>query len=413
MKILVLDAYFEPEQIAFTHLENDLIEAFVKEGHEIFIVCPTPTRGISKELRKKYSKIKRETLYDGKVHVKRFWAPQENQSIFTRAFRYLWCNSRLYREAKRIKDVDVIFSNSTPPTQGLVARKLKKKLHKPFVYDLQDIFPDSLVNAGMTKCGSLLWKIGRKIENKTYAAADRIIVISEDFKKNILEKGVPEEKIEVVYNWIDSDIIKPVKKENNPLFEELGIKRDVFTVLYAGNFGAAQGVQIILDAAELLKDQKDVQFVLFGGGSEFDAIRKDAEKRNLKSVQIFHLLPQDRVAEVYSLGDVALITCKKGFGNCAFPSKTWSIMACNTPIIASYDQESELAEVIEKAKGGGLVPAEDTGALVHIILRVKEQQIEVDSRSYLLKNADRKNSVRKYLDVFEYTMREGKTLEGR
>ena len=186
MKILVLDAYFEPEQIAFTHLENDLIEAFVKEGHEIFIVCPTPTRGISKELRKKYSKIKRETLYDGKVHVKRFWAPQENQSIFTRAFRYLWCNSRLYREAKRIKDVDVIFSNSTPPTQGLVARKLKKKLHKPFVYDLQDIFPDSLVNAGMTKCGSLLWKIGRKIENKTYAAADRIIVISEDFKKNIL-----------------------------------------------------------------------------------------------------------------------------------------------------------------------------------------------------------------------------------
>ena len=409
MKILVLDAYFEPEQTSFSHLEKDLIEAFVKNGHEFFVICPTPTRGISKEIAKKYAKIKRETLYNGKVHVTRFWAPQEKHGIFSRAVRYFWCNYRMYCAAKKIgESCDIIFSNSTPPTQGLIADKLKKKLHKPFIYNLQDVFPDSLVNSGMTKRGSLLWKIGRKIENKTYEAADRIIVISEDFKKNILAKGVSEEKIKVVYNWIDSDLIKPVKKENNPLFEEFGIARNTFIVLYAGNFGAAQGIRVILDAAELIKDREDICFVLFGGGAEFESIQQDAQKRNLENVKIFSLLPQERVAEVYSLGDVALITCKKGFGNCAFPSKTWSIMACNTPIIASYDQESELAKVIKEANAGEVVCPENAEALARAILKAKDQSRLVDCRDYLREKADRTTCVQKYVELFENALKQEK-----
>lgn len=98
---------------------------------------------------------------------------------------------------------------------------IKKCRKIPFVYNLQDIFPDSLVGTGMTKKGSFLWRIGRIIENFTYRNADKIIVISEDFKRNIMAKGVPEEKIEVIYNWIDENEVVPIAKDVNPLYHEL------------------------------------------------------------------------------------------------------------------------------------------------------------------------------------------------
>ena len=408
MNILFLDGYFEPEQTPFTHLEADILNGLIAAGHKITVVCPIPTRGIDRETIKEYSKIKSEERYNGKVSVKRFWAPQEKSGTISRMLRYLWCNIRQYATAKKIKNIDIILADSTPPTQGLVARKLKKKIKIPVVYNLQDIFPDSLANAGMTKRGSLIWKIGRRIENKTYAAAERIIVISEDFKKNILAKGVPEEKIEVVYNWIDIESIKPVEKEKNKLFSELGIDRNKFTVVYAGNMGSAQGVDVILDAAELLKNDPEIQFILFGGGAKFEEIRKEAQRRKLNNLCIFALLPQDRVSEVYSLGNVALITCKKGFGNSAFPSKTWSIMACNTPIIASYDLDSELADVLEEAKAGITIAPENAGELVRAILQAKDQRVTVDCREYLQEKCDRKTCARKYVDIFENTVRQGK-----
>jgi len=405
MELLVIDAYFYPESTAFTHLEEDLLNMIVGAGHKVEIICPTPSRGIDKNTAKIYSKIKAETLYGGSVCVKRFWTPKESKNPIKRAFRYLWCNLRQYSIAKRAKTADLIFANSTPPTQGLTCAKIAKKLskkykrHVPFIYNLQDVFPDSLVKTGLTKEGSLLWKIGRKIENKTYAAADKIIVISEDFKRNIMAKGVPEEKIEVVYNWVDTEKIKPVERKDNKLFDEYNINRSDFAVVYAGNFGVSQGIKVVVDAAELLKNHSDIKFVLFGGGAEYEKIKKYAESLGLENVIINPLLPGDRISEVYSLGDVNLITCKKGFGECAFPSKTWSIMACNSFIIASYDKVSELADVMAKTNCGQVIEPENADKLAKAILQVKENNCKLNGREYVEQLADTKVCVAKYVKV--------------
>ena len=399
MKILVLDAYFEPEITAFTHLEKDLIETAVNAGHEISIVCPSPSRAIDNATAKKYSKIKEESLYGGKVRVKRFGAPRETGNTLKRALRYFWCNKRMFDVAKKIKDADVIFSNSTPPIQALVAAKLKRKLKIPFVYNLQDVFPDSLVNAGMTKKGSLIWKIGSKIEKKAYSAADKIIVISEDFKNNLLSKGVPEEKIEVIYNWVDAESVRPIPRKDNKLFDELGIERNAFTVVYAGNFGKAQGAKVVFDAAKLLKDRNDIRFVLFGGGAEYDELLEYKEKNEIDNLIVKPLLSQDRVSEVYSLGNVCLITCKKGFGRSSFPSKTFSIMACNSKIIASYDTDSELSAVIAAAGAGISVEPENAQALAKAIVSAKLEQNKISAREFVLKTADKKICARRYVDA--------------
>ena len=187
MKILKLSAYYAPESISSSHLTEDLEKAYIDAGFDIDVYAPTPTRGVSAEVREKYKKIKYEEKYDGKIKIHRFSMSREGKNPIFRAIRYLRVNLKHYRRGKRAKDVDVVMAGSTPPTQGMLCARVAKKLSKkygrkvPFIFNLQDIFPDSLVNAKMTKKGSLIWKIGRRIEDYTYRNADKIIVISEGF----------------------------------------------------------------------------------------------------------------------------------------------------------------------------------------------------------------------------------------
>lgn len=277
LKILQMSAYFEPEKISSTHLAKDLFEVLTKEGFEIEDFVPSPCRGIPKETRTKYKKIKYEEKYDKRYIVHRFSMFPEGRNSLIRAIRYVLVNLIQYYKGSKAKDVDVIFAASTPPTQGLLCGMVKRRLNVPFVYNLQDIFPDSLVNAKMTRKGSVLWKIGRKIEDFTYKSADKIIVISEGFKKNIIEKGVPESKIEVVSNWINLDEVYPIERINNRLISEFNIDPNKFIVLYAGNFGITQGAELVLDVAEQLSSYKDIQFVIFGGEH---CLKKQWKKQN-------------------------------------------------------------------------------------------------------------------------------------
>ena len=254
----------------------------------------------------------------------------------------------------------------------------------------------------MTSEGSLLWKIGRKIENYTYKNADKIIVISEGFKRNIMKKGVKADKIEVISNWIDLDSVHPVNRNENKLIEEFSINPDKFLVVYAGNFGAAQGADIVLKAAEKLKDVSDIQFVIFGGGAYFEDAKREA--RELDNVFIHELMPPDRISEVYSLGNVALITCKPGTGNAGMPSKTWSIMACNTPIIASFDTDSDLTDVIRNYGAGECIKP---GAVDDLAKEIRKYYLEwkngeqkfLNLRECVRLNASKEICVERYINV--------------
>lgn len=409
MKLLRLRAYYEPELASGMNLIIDMDEALVQEGFSCIDVTPIPTRGISEETRKAYKHKKIEARYNGKILVRRFAMMKEGRNPLQRALRYLLCNIAEYNIGCKAKDIDIVYCASTPPTQGmlgaLVAKKLSRKYGNkvPFIYELQDIFPDSLVNTGMAHKGGLLWKIGRKIEDFTYNHADKIIVISQGFKRNVMEKGVPEEKIEVISNWIDLDSVHPVERKDNTLISEFGLDPSKFIVVYAGNFGAAQGADIVLKAAKALVEEKDIQFVIFGGGFYFEDAKKEAE--GLENVFIHELMPQDRISEVYSLGDVALITCKAGTGKAGMPSKTWSIMACNTPIIASFDTDSDLADVIRDSGAGCCVEPENTEQLVNSIVDAYNEwkygnaYHNNDFRSYVKNHASKDACIQRYMNV--------------
>ena len=281
---------------------------------------------------------------------------------------------------------------------------IKKRTHIPFVYNLQDIFPYSLVGTGLAKKGGLLWKAGRMIEDFTYRNADKIIVISEDFKRNIMAKGVPEEKIEVIYNWVDENAVVPIAKEDNTLFEELGIERGPFYVVYAGNLGHAQNVQVLLDAAMKLQGKTGIRFLIFGTGGLKEDYEKFVKEHELNNVRFFPLQPVEKVSQVYSLADASLVSCKKGLGGSAMPSKTWSILSAGTPVLCSFDGSGDLQHIIEDNKLGLFSEAGDSDALAENIKRLFNdrqmcREYGANGRNYILNNLTKEIGTSKYVEV--------------
>lgn len=407
MKILYPAAYFQPENTALSHLEKDLLEGWTSVGHTVEVVCPIPSRGISPETRRKCQKIREETLYDGRAHVRRFWAPVEGTNPVLRAFRYFWCNFRTYQIGKKICGVDLIFSWSTPPTQGLLAGLLKKKQKCPFVYSLQDIFPDSMVNAGLTKRGSILWKIGRKVEDATYRYADRIVVISKDFQKNIMEKGVLEEKISLVYNWINEQEVYAVPRKENPLYDEYGLSRDKFYVAYSGNIGHTQNMDILLDTAKSLRDvREDIGFIIVGEGACRDHVEERIQSERLKNVTLLPFQPYERISQVFSLGDIGLLVSKGGIGNNSVPGKTWSYLSAQRPVLASFDLDSELCQLLNEHGCGVCVEPDNAGVLRDAVIHLAGERDKLPGmgergRKFILQELTAKVSLSKWLELME------------
>lgn len=380
MNILKLPPYYAPERISSTHLTEDLEAAYAAAGFTTEIYVPTPTRGITPAERAVYKNIKYEEKLDGKLIVHRFSMFREGKNPIGRALRYVLVNLIQYHKGVHAKDVALITGGSTPPTQGvlcaLVAKRLSKKYKRPvpFIFNLQDMFPESLASTGLAKKGSLLYRIGERVSDYTYRNAAEIMVISYNMKDGLIAKGVPADKISVIYNWIDADATQPILREDNPLFDELGLPRDTFYLTYAGNLGNSQNVNILVECAERLKEYEDICFVIFGGGSEKSKLEKRIADSGLTNIRLFPLQPMERVSQVYSLGDASFVTCKKGVGIGAFPSKAATILATSTPIIASFDSDSDLCRILTKHEAGVCAAAEDTDGAVKAILALYQDR---------------------------------------
>ena len=413
VRILYLPAYFYPETAASSYLGENRNQAFADAGFEMDAYTPMPCRGISKEMREEYKKKRIEELYDGKMTLHRFSMFAEGRNPILRALRYVFCWIAQGWKGLRAKDVDCIYLASTPPIQGMLGAFLKKRKNVPFVYNLQDIFPDSLVGTGLAKKGGLLWKIGRVIEDFTYRNADKIIVISEDFKKNIMEKGVPEEKIVVVYNWVDQNAVVDIPREKNKLFVKYGLDRSKFYIEYSGNIGLTQNMDMLLEVmAELQVSHPDINLVLVGEGAYKAQVEKIVDDKQLKNVYLLPFQPYEDISHVFSLGDAGLVISKPGVGANSVPSKTWSIMSASRPVLANFD-ENELKQIVEKHHCGIFTKAGDKEAFKQSILALynnREMAVEMgkNGRQFVMDNLTREVGTQKYVDVIKSVVAEAK-----
>ncbi len=430
MKLLMLTCYYEPEQAASYYLTDNLNEAFASAGIESVVYTPTPTRGISKEVRTKYKRRKRETLQGGMRTVHRFPMYGEGKNVVMRALRYtLICICHFFFGcfASDARKCQAIYVVSTPPIQGALAALVKKVRHIPFIYGLQDIFPDSLVSTGIARQGGIAWKIGRVIENFTYRNADKIIVISEDFKRNIMAKGVPVGKIEVIPNWVDDNTICNIPRTQNILVSRYGLDPSKFYITYCGNIGLTQNLDMLLDVAKTLETEDDIHFLLIGNGSYREQLEQKINgqrstvngqcstvngqcstingQSSIKNVTLLPFQPYEDIAHVFSLGDASLVISKPGTGASSVPSKTWSIMAAARPVIASFD-DGALRNIIEHNNCGIFIPADDREAFRNAIIRLLAdhnlcQQMGINGQQFVTRHLSRHTGTRRYVEVIK------------
>lgn len=227
-------------------------------------------------------------------------------------------------------------------------------------------------------------------------------------RANVLTKGADASKVSVVMNWEDLDTVTQVAKENNPLFEELGIDSNVFTVLYAGNLGGSQGMESFLELAEDAKDLP-IQFVIVGEGSEEEHLRSLASSMSLNNLLFRPLQPVSRVAEVYSMADIAYISCAAGVGKAGFPSKAWSIFATGKPVLASFDVDSDLGDAINGSHLGAISDPSDRLSRIKNLKSLftdaqRRAEAGVNARRFAELNGSRDKAVSSYLEVIESTV---------
>lgn len=400
MRVIFPCSYYLPETAASLYITDNIVHACAEDGNEVFLYTPTPTRSVPEGAMWE----KEETLVDGKLYIKRFAMYGEGKNPILRALRYFLCEIVELHYCLWQK-YDVAFIDSTPPIQGLKMPLIKWFKNKPIVYNAQDIFPDSLVGTGLTKKGSLIWKIGRVVEKITYKYSDKIIVISEDFKNNLLAKDVPEEKIVVVYNWVDQSAVIDIPREKNKLFDKYDLDRSKFYITYNGNIGLTQNMDMLLEVAKALEANEDIRFVLVGNGSYLEQVHQIIKDRNIGNVTLLPFQPYEDISHVFSLGDVSLVISKPGVGTNSVPSKTWSIMSAERPVLANFD-ENELKTIIEKHNCGIFTKAGDKVAFTDAILKLYSdrelcREMGNNGRKFVMDNLTKEVGTQKYVDVIK------------
>ncbi len=261
---------------------------------------------------------------------------------------------------------DVCMVLSTPPVlNGLVGALGLRLQGVPFVYNVQDLFPDILDTSRYQ--GTLLQKTAVRLADTVEQRAARIVPIGRQICQSLRDRGVPEEVLTVIPNPVDIDQVTPVPDSDNNWLRANRLSGS-FRVLYAGNLGHAQSIDTILDAAQILSSDTRFQFILVGEGARQAEIQSAVKQHS--NVTLLPFAPNDQTAQVLSAGHVGLVPLRADMSRYLVPSKTFSYLAAATPVVAAIEPDSETAQLLDEAGCGWSVPPEDPASLAACLQRL-------------------------------------------
>lgn len=369
MKILVISLYYEPDRCQSNGpIIRALCDDWAAAGHEVTVLASFPHYNCD-EVWPDYRGRLFQRDRVGQVNVIRsyIFVPHK-RSGWQRILNYLSFNISSTLTGLFAGKQDVVFAMSPPLTIGLTAFVIGLLKRIPYCYNLQDIWPEVAVKLGMLRSPSLI-AFFERMEKFIYRHSQRIFAISDEFKSNLIAKGIAADKIEVIPNFTDTEFIRPMEKANN--FSTANGLADKFTVLYAGNVGLSQGLEVILDAAEHLKDRSEIVFAIVGEGSCREELTAEAARRGLQNVKLLPFQPESDVPLVYAAADVALIPLRHGITENSVPCKTYSIMAAAKPYIAGVDEGSTVWKLTDQVGCGVCIEPENGRVLAEAVLKIQ------------------------------------------
>ncbi len=391
MRLLLLTAYFPPENGSASHLFHNMGREFVRRGHEVVVLTGFPTYHVDEEtLDRKYRKgLWMREAVEGMtvVRARLFNVPRAVPVLrglqqVSAAFVYIWSGLFL---AGRSPDIILIYS--PPLFLGLTGLVLRLATRARIVINVQDLFPQTAIDLGVLR-NPLLIRLLRAVEAGIYRRADAVTVHSPGNREHVVRHGGSEAKTSIVPNVVDTETLRPGPRMN-AFRRQHAIPEDEIVVSFAGVLGYSQDLDTVIEAAQRLTRIPNLRVYIVGDGIEKG--RLVAKAAGAENVRFMPMLPKDQYAELLHASDICLATLRAQVKTPVVPSKILSIMAAGRPLITAMPLEGDAPFIVHDAACGMCVPPEDPGALAESIAdlaadRGKRDAMGTAGRAYVERN---------------------------
>ncbi len=400
--IALVNQYFPPDYAATGQLLDDLTKRIATKSLNFIIFTGQPS--YSYDIKEAPSRER-----DGSRLIIR----SNTSRIFPRTIKGKTINSLIFSLnfiLKLIKEsfgskIDLFIFTTEPPFMTFLAYLVFFIFRKPFIFILYDLYPDILVNTKTLSVDSFLIKFWRFINHIVYKKSDNLIVLSEHMKSKILHsyKNLDEDKISIIYSWVDAKIIKPIPKKDNFFVNDHNLKNK-FVVMYSGNFGRCHDIETIQESVYQLKNDDDILFLFIGSGPRILPLKNFCKNNNLFNVTFLPSQPLSVLPYSLASADLALVTQLENTDGTIAPSKLYGHLAASTPIAGVSSSNSYLNNIICKNDFGKCFRNGDSKGLSEWINYLKSNSSEKlklgkKARSFLLENATPEIITKKYLNI--------------
>jgi colanic acid biosynthesis glycosyl transferase WcaI len=385
-RVLLHSLVFSPDGVSTAYIMTDLALELKRLGHSVTVLTTTPHYNINQEALEGQPMKRRwmGLLYYsdcGGIPVWHVKLPMKGSRVWARAVDYVRFHIlSLIASLYTIGPQDVVIATSPPLTIGVISWLLGIRWHAPSVYKVAEVYPDLAIRQGVIR-GKIMIGIMRWLEQLVYARSAMIVPIADQFRDVIRGRGVPDQKLLTIPDFVDTDLYRPLPRDN-PFAKKHGLLED-FIVLYGGNVGIVQDWESVLFAAETLSSLP-IRFVIVGDGARWAWLSYEIEKRGLQNVKLLGYQSKDLMPQINASCDIAIIPMTRTGAQDGFPSKIYTNLASARPVIVSADQNAEMAVIVRRVGCGRVVPPEDPQAFADAVLSALLKRIIPKRRS--LKN---------------------------
>jgi colanic acid biosynthesis glycosyl transferase WcaI len=409
MRILYVSQYFPPEMGAPAARVYELSRHWVAAGHQVTVLTGFPnhpTGVVPERYRRAMRRMTLQESVDG-IDVVRTWLyPAPNRRPWERILNYTSFFASASVRGLALPRPDVVIATSPQLLVGLAGWWLARVKRCPFVFEVRDLWPESLVASGIGDDGSPLIRGLAGLAAFLYRRAARIVVVTEAFKAELTMRwGIPEDRIDVISNGVETDRFAP-RADRDAVRQRLGLDGH-FVAAYIGTLGYAHGLEVVLRAAERVRamGQRDVLFLLAGEGADKERLQEIASQARLDNVRFMDQQPRELVPALINAADVCLVLLRRApLFSTVLPSKMLEFMACGRPVILGVDGYAR--ELLERAGGGVFVEPENAEALAAAITQfARDPQLcstlGENGRRFVTLHFSRASTARRYLRLLE------------
>lgn len=407
MKILYVSQYFPPEMGAPAARATELTRHWANAGHDVTVLTGFPnhpTGVVPLEYRSKFRRLVSRERIAG-VNVVRTWLlPFPNRKALERMLNYSSFCASAASTGLFLSRPDVVIASSPQLLVGLSGWWLARWKRVPFVFEVRDLWPESLAAVGMGNANSPLHRALAKVAGFLYRRSDRVVVVTPAFEDYLVERWrVPRGKITVIENGVETGLFVPQPALG--LRKELGAENK-FLVSYIGTMGMAHGLETVITAAAHMQESNpEIVFLLLGEGAEKERIIALARDRGLNNLRFVDQQPREKIPAYISASDVCLVLLKKTeLFKTVIPTKMLEFMACARPVILGVDGQAR--SILEEARAGIAIEPENSDALANAICylaanRDRARALGHNGREYIVRKFSRRQTAEKYISVLE------------